>query len=857
MSIMSTDLKFVTEQLHNVYPPVPCRKALPEPPREFVQRKSLNMTAEYMSSSDDFRRHRELIQNWRDRCIELAEEVTDGSWQQVVTLQSETYDRGAIFALVCPESPTGLQQVCLGHIIAQLGADGHSCDVEFVNHDTILSPKVLTLGYSKKRSKSSAGQFGEGMKVEINALVANGAAVSVQTGHYSWTFNHITVDGEGADSVRELCAHARRLPSPTPETSISVNKGPPFNVDKFLFLQPKYWQYRREVFQGVELEVEVLLGADWARQVYCQGIHIMSTDSLSKTGLNFLESTRSSDLGMGRDRNSVAISHIIWHLPHSVEQLYRHELLKDGYSDGTRVFERKNSMHRTRFIVRGLLQEMSDTNDHTDGLIRGLRFSQGSQFFNILLEILQIEWNGTVDAVQEDPKRNVPVTKDSKEAKQLYYIQFPRIYVSQGLLCLLKKASQCPTLEQAWEQKKQDLLALPYWNEAGTDPEACQIEGRLNDIACRYFQLKPHQILFKKLPDTQESQSLDQIIFQLKGPDGQSFYVVNGTFLLSRPFAERVHQRQKKDEDISCQAKGGSCGCLVTAFMTGFIEAIAGTNEMERNRLNKLLLREGMAAIGRTQSSPTNALQTENRGSPIGAGDNAEETSDRHSTVQAENGLSSSHASDELEQTIVKDQRQQDNSASQHAASADEVLNRCLSSLRDVNFECLTTLCSPHPPTREITLRDGCKELVRLESRAVGGHIIQVRQDRRTPELRTDDVQAFRNLIYELLVNVFKVDPGKGETCFTIFWDDTQGTIAFNKGRGNLAFNLFYFNNRSPRRKAYQYWSIVIAHELAHNVAKNHNKEHEYAEELLLYAVMDSLHKYLNIVTPSTDTLDG
>lgn len=72
-----------------------------------------------------------------------------------------------------------------------------------------------------------------------------------------------------------------------------------------------------------------------------------------------------------------------------------------------------------------------------------------------------------------------------------------------------------------------------------------------------------------------------------------------------------------------------------------------------------------------------------------------------------------------------------------------------------------------------------------------------------------------------------------------IFYDEQGGTIAFN-AHGSVFCNFRFFNqlhkrkmesgseSREGRVEAASYWWIVIAHELAHNLVKEHNAEHSF-----------------------------
>jgi hypothetical protein len=78
-------------------------------------------------------------------------------------------------------------QEVLGYIL--ITKINHKKYVEFCNFATVLSHKILLLGQSSKRGHADmAGNFGEGMKVEINLLQNKGAIFSVLTGPAQWSF---------------------------------------------------------------------------------------------------------------------------------------------------------------------------------------------------------------------------------------------------------------------------------------------------------------------------------------------------------------------------------------------------------------------------------------------------------------------------------------------------------------------------------------------------------------------------------------------------------------------------------------------------------------------------------------------
>ncbi|KAH9217592.1 hypothetical protein DL95DRAFT_521996 [Leptodontidium sp. 2 PMI_412] len=75
-----------------------------------------------------------------------------------------------------------------------------------------------------------------------------------------------------------------------------------------------------------------------------------------------------------------------------------------------------------------------------------------------------------------------------------------------------------------------------------------------------------------------------------------------------------------------------------------------------------------------------------------------------------------------------------------------------------------------------------------------------------------------------------------------IFYDESGGTIAFNSG-GAIFCNFRFYSqlhvakmaggSGEGKSEAAAYWWIVVAHELAHNIVKEHNAEHSFYTEML------------------------
>ena len=100
---------------------------------------------------------------------------------------------------------------------------------------------------------------------------------------------------------------------------------------------------------------------------------------------------------------------------------------------------------------------------------------------------------------------------------------------------------------------------------------------------------------------------------------------------------------------------------------------------------------------------------------------------------------------------------------------------------------------------------------------------------------RVVSVTAFAILLMDC-ADIFGLD----RASIHIFSDDAGSTIAFNHN-GSLFFNLRYFENlhlhlvkQKVRSEAITYWAVVMAHELAHNLVRDHSAQHSYYTESMV-----------------------
>ncbi|KAK2628711.1 hypothetical protein QTJ16_001814 [Diplocarpon rosae] len=109
-------------------------------------------------------------------------------------------------------------------------------------------------------------------------------------------------------------------------------------------------------------------------------------------------------------------------------------------------------------------------------------------------------------------------------------------------------------------------------------------------------------------------------------------------------------------------------------------------------------------------------------------------------------------------------------------------------------------------------------------------------------------------------------------TAMHIFYDATGGTIAFNSG-GAIFCNFRFFSQLHEKKmggsrggeaktEAGVYWWVVVAHELAHNLVKEHDARHSFYTEMLVAnnfpKMMARTATYLNpVLTQQPGITDG
>jgi len=421
---------------------------------------NLNLAPEYGRAVTGFGTLRELVQNWRDRCLAIDEAAA------VVRLDTDPSGNGArLFASLTATS-------CQGYILEWCGTDGVQC-VQLTNYGTTLHPDILVLGHSEKGCKAAAGCFGEGMKVELNRLVAAATSAHILTGDAVWGFHHRPMAGS---AKAQLVLTMESSPAPRCPHTSHLLRGVglrPVDVAQFLFLQPLGKGDLR--FRGDLLEI--LAGPSAAGNVYVQGIHVWSCPSLVGCGLNFVgPAAMYSSLGFGRDRNTLQLRPLIALIPGAAA----------------------NCRHRDPrypLLVLWLYNTLLSAPE-SDLRLLVSSLNQLTAANTADLDALADDCVGTFERLHGS--KAYPTASETGSSAGAAS-GFQAIIVSEPLLILLQRSPRCVTLAGLRENFQHALAGLP---DAGPHPLMAQLQALVDE----WFGpvLSGDALLFKAFPTDNE-----------------------------------------------------------------------------------------------------------------------------------------------------------------------------------------------------------------------------------------------------------------------------------------------------------------------------------------------------------------
>mmetsp|Transcript_16086 Transcript_16086/g.49158 ORF Transcript_16086/g.49158 Transcript_16086/m.49158 type:complete len:880 (+) Transcript_16086:538-3177(+) len=530
--------------------------------------KELNLDPVYLKSVDGFGKLRELIQNWHDECLASASPTI---------LQPVEY-HGANWVVIALCVRTGPRDGIVVGYFAQWRASGVGMCAQLTNFGTVLAPSILALGRSEKRASNSAGCFGEGMKVELERLVAGGAHVRILTGGCLWEFGYATV-------AESSCLVCRGQPYPLESaghTSVVVDQ---LQVQAdlardYLFLRPPL---PGTVASGAP--VRFLLGEELAGKVFVRGILIKDygTSRLPRLGLDFIgDKSLYSTIRLGRDRNDVDLRVIAGFVPTAfvnvadagakleVAARIYDSVLECPTGDMSHIFETWCQPSQTTH---------GDDEVVADALVDAFRHRHPQGF----------------------PVERVADSRGESEMREAAYLLATPVPLPAELYRLLQRSPHMPTLDALWKQHEAAVLALPDWVPANQLQR--ETAERFVTVALEWFapHLMLHQLRFKCFPAGTE-----RAVVGAGGADGAVHYCVNIDQLQTAP----VHVWQLRETGVRCinlerdPATGGlACGgaCVLNRYQDALLTELkrrlghTQARHLERNMRAAMLRRESRA----------------------------------------------------------------------------------------------------------------------------------------------------------------------------------------------------------------------------------------------------------------------
>ena len=542
----------------------------------------LNLSKTYANWIQGFTSIRELMQNWYDRTLEVLK-----SCPTALHLQDTGWVDGTRLAF--HELRTEGKPRCASYVLEQRRPDG-KVYVQLTNFATELPKDALIMGCSRKSTADAAGAYGEGMKVEINCLVARGVTVWIFTGSRRWDFVHHVEVGSSesklfmqATAVDRRCAHL--------SICLLADKLVLNEVDRscFLFLQPAMAPDLR----GGDEVVEVLLHKEHRGKTFARGIIIKSMPTLQGIGLNFIAPLRlHKTFGFTRDRDDIDLELLIAYLPFVVSHAFK-----------TRRNFGEALVKRLYKILQ--LAPDSDIAKHLTALSvcyisALLDFKKGDS--SIEQEFLADKLVGVFQTMHHDKAQPYPIDKRSslheEEMREATFLQCTPVEVSEPLLKHLRLSKLCPTTEQVWIKLAERVYELADWQPPSKEARLCA--DRFRSVALQWFG------------DALSSESLRVSLLFKEFPDGNQRVVVIGRKESSTILAvdvkllddsQATHEWVRKEHGQDCidkQPDGTSCGGACT--MLRYSEALTQCLEKIFPQLRGELAKRQKMAMMRMQT---------------------------------------------------------------------------------------------------------------------------------------------------------------------------------------------------------------------------------------------------------------
>ncbi len=802
---------------------------------------SLNLSPEYANEIKGFDNLRELIQNWVDRCKALG---------GVTTLQHLTPIGVRLYISVDSK-----RQKTVG-VIMETGKKTF-----LVNYNTVLSPDILVLGHSGKKNTAGAnGCFGEGMKVEINRLVSTGREVMCSTGAKSWSFIHKHAHGMKINTLHAIISPKRWIG----HTCFCITNARPVDPFHYLYLQPSDHAIpplptsEGNPFTRSNQALQILPSEKYTGLLYVNGIFVMKAKL--GFGLNYIGPRATyTDIGFGRDRNTLQVSRLTAMLTLAVVQVSRSKC-KGWEKLINLVYKQLNDFPET--AIRHMEGVVRNQTSHISAHVKELA--------NLLFRVFQ-RGNGQ-SAVPFEQK--VGYEKQTEAS----YLGANPVLVSKPLYQLLVLSELYQTLDDLWKKNGAKILSCPDWTPPTNIAKAHS--ERLKTMAQLFSpRITADQIVFKVFPTGNRKHAVVPVhinsnttgAFSSRESRKVVFAVdinlleVNSVHLWLAEKGETCDTKKiNSDGSASC-----SGSCVMERFFETLIEAATRTRPQERlwysRRVKKFMYNSMCSGLSRVESSGTASALSSRRNPSISNAENMKSslkitslTSNFSPSPQRDfffppvnstsiafggDGVNKPASSRLIDKCILR-------SANQYFARKTVTGTEFHSSpsstneLKRQNFHCgkgtdLTILDNKKALVPHLRAPENCSLQCYCSSFQLTMFTEKSLQERNT------SMAKLSRIILQLGDVVF----GINVRALRIFWE-SGNLIAFNQN-GELFFNAYFLPHGTSDTfgettiDIFNFWYVIFCHELAHNVESGHEKRHESAMEQIIAAKMTSYFHFL------------
>jgi len=787
---------------------------------------------------------RELVQNWQDQ---VRKQLSSMGIDAVMMTTHFADDQSSQLAMIGGKLNDGT--ACCGGLALEW-SDDVSTYVQLTNFSTQIPPGALVMGSSNKRGdEGTIGMYGEGMKVEINRLVAQGTDVVIATGMGVWTFGHAAELG-GVEELR-MSPYPFVPPTHCGHTTVllrsAISRPLRINRHSFLFLQPPGQQpvSLAPVQPGpiCMLYGEAACGAMYVSGVLIKKYDAGDPDGLAGFGLNYTgPKSLYPQLGLGRDRNRINVKVLVTLLPGLVSRLHGEAALKTQAL--TIIYD--ELCHFPNGAIRGLVEiapPVGQEDLHTalcQDLLAHFNAKHASGGAKLPFPI-------------HGHKGMAAMQAESNEATML---GAQPVEVSEPLFKMLWETGACPTLDSLWEQASQHVLALPAWIP---EPEG-SLDGkymrRLAEAVCRKaeneFSVK---IQLKQFPPRQSTAC--PVIGASTGSGIQ--YAVD-MCLLHR---EKVHEWLLSEQmERPCGIASGSdrCNglCSIERFENAMTMAIQKATGMSARQLQRMLNWHRWQRENKELVEMCITVDQPCHGSEPPEPQQFEEDPYAVAACGMHPGHGAADIHPEVEHGAVRSSQTQ----LQRTDSIDDAIqqavkqNITMSSLNATDRPAMFT--SDPTEASNMSCVDDAMSAINVQLRPECPGTIPVY----TPaglslgtKCGSTTIQGIiaelQDIIQRLDAEVFRCNFGDS-SILCVFWEECNTAALWRPGSG-IFFNAFHYyqmnhnSKNTPALEVLSYWFVTFCHELAHIMTKRtqHDLQHLREEESIVRRRLIRFHTLL------------